>query len=153
MNKGMLGFPQGGRVAFHATLSVAQSGIAAATHTKVLMNNATLNQGGFYNKTRARFCPPKGRYLLVSSIYWSAGVEANKTIFAQIWRNGVAALQVLQHTSSAGTIVSQATKIVETPGGEHFEPYVWMNPSGTSTVGIGGWTDQDPLSFFAGFEI
>lgn len=137
------------RFAFSARKSADQTGIVAATPTKITFPTEVLDFGGYYDAANSRYTPPSGRYRLTAGLAWSAGLVDARQVTVEIRKNGavfrVYGVQVSGTTDSA--LVSGSC-LVEANGTDYFEVYGTGFGTGDKTVAL-----TTTMTFFEGEAI
>jgi hypothetical protein len=121
---------------FVATLSADQTGVVAATWTKVNFNTAVYNQNGKFNASTSRWTPSAGPVQVEAQIVFTVAT----TVYAAIYKNGVALRQMPIGSQSRITVTDNAN------GTDYYEAWIY-------TTVAGAVSSNTVNSFFQGFAI
>ena len=123
---------------FAAYNSASQTGVAAATPTKITMTTENFDLGGYYDSANSKWTPPPGRVQISGAATVIAGVAAGATLAVQLWKNG-SYYRSLGGGSVPTNIISGATgAIVDIANGsDYYELYFYADGAGTKTIAAG----------------
>jgi hypothetical protein len=125
-----------GRARFEANKNgTDQTGVAAATYTKVTMTNEAYDIGSYYDAANSRWTPPAGVVRIVACVYFSAVLVAANVVKVSIYKNG-SEYKVLNSISGATIQAFEFVMHDVANGTDQYELYV--NAAGTGAKTISG---------------
>ena len=122
--------------------------ISAATQTVLTFGFESVDVGGFFDTTTARFTPPPGLYRLKGQATVTAGITDGALATLSVLKNGAVASQFFLRTSGASGFSITHDDIVEANGADYFQLAFEMSGAGDKTV-----TGNNLQTFFEGYAI
>jgi hypothetical protein len=128
-------------IAFSATASANQTGIATETWTKVTINNELFDDNNLYNNTTYRWTPPAGRCQLIAGIAIASGILIGTPIQLAVYKNGsLYRSNICAAVSSAsGGSGASITVIDACNGTDYYEVFVNLFTGSTAVILAGAY--------------
>lgn len=118
-----------------------QTGITAASYTKVTFGTEAWDVGGYYDTSTSKFTPPAGKYLIILSLTVSGvTASAGDPIIPAIYKNGSLLHNLHTSVTTGGGGRANASCIIDADGDDEYEFYLYAGSS--STYSIEGATTQ-----------
>lgn len=123
---------------------IDQTGIVAATPTKVNFATEEWDAGDIYDTGNSTLTPPAGRYRLTAQVRFTAGIDASQPITIWIYRNG-AAFKGASFTPTGTQPTIAVTALVNANGTDEFEVYAQADGASAKTI-----SGSSIFTFFTG---
>jgi hypothetical protein len=126
----------------------AQTGIAAATFTKLTATTERNDAGGYYDSANSRYVPPAGAVFISAAIVANASYTAGHVCAVDIFKNGARIMQASNVAPYTGTqqVGAFVSGFDTCNGTDYYEWYCWVQTA-SGTVTVDGGTD---VCFFTG---
>jgi hypothetical protein len=138
------------RPTFKANLNGSdQTGIVAATSTKLNYATEVYDVGSYYDAANAKWTPPAGLVAIVHKAQFKGINIADQTNYlAQIYKNGALYEQQNYTTSGTGPIAPWFVLIDQASGSDFYEPYCQGGAPAEGNKTVNGSTT---VSYWTGF--
>lgn len=110
-----------------------QTGIVAATPTKVNFATEEWDAGDIYDTGNSTLTPPAGRYRLTAQVRFTAGIDASQPITCWIYKNG-APYKGASFTPTGTQPTIAVTALVDANGTDEFEVYAQADGASAKTI-------------------